>query len=140
MVTSSRSWWRSRSNAVFFDPKRRIRAYESLHFEKERTRPGSTGRSMSSPAPLLSFVPFGLLIGALARGITKGRGRVGWAPSMVVGAAGALIGGTLGRILVLVPDEVPMGFVASLLGALLLVAAHQASFRSRLKAARPSRP
>lgn len=95
---------------------------------------------MSSLTSLLSFVPFGLLIGALARAITKGRGRVGWAPSMLVGTAGALLGGTLGRVLVLVPDEAPMGFVASLLGALLLVAAHQAALRSRLKTARPSRP
>jgi uncharacterized membrane protein YeaQ/YmgE (transglycosylase-associated protein family) len=106
----------------------------------ERQKTDHAARSMSSLASLLQFVPFGLLIGALARALTKGRGRVGWAPSMLVGAAGALLGAILGRAFVLVRDEAPMGFVASLLGALFLVAAHQAFLRPRLQAVRPSRP
>ena len=83
------------------------------------------------------FLPFGLLIGALARMLARGRARGGWVVSMLVGAVGALAGGFIGRGLVLYRDEGPEGFVTSLLGALVAVVVHQAIVL-RAEALRPA--
>jgi uncharacterized membrane protein YeaQ/YmgE (transglycosylase-associated protein family) len=94
---------------------------------------------MSGLASLLEFVPFGLLIGALGRALGRGRGRLGWVLSMVLACGGALVGGELGRLVVPVRGEAPLGFAASLLGAFFIVTLHHTFFEPRLDAARPVR-
>jgi uncharacterized membrane protein YeaQ/YmgE (transglycosylase-associated protein family) len=91
----------------------------------------------------LPFLPFGLLIGLLGRmlagpkvgGVTV----VSWLPSLLAGAVGAVVGGILGRVVLLDRAERPQGFALSLLGALVLVVAYHAVLRWRLETAEPGR-
>lgn len=84
---------------------------------------------------VLEFLPFGLLIGALARLLAANRMPGPWAGSLVVGAVGAMLGGWLGRGLALYRGERPEGFAMSLLGALALVIAYHAFSLWRARAA-----
>ncbi len=88
----------------------------------------------------MQFLPFGLLIGVLARILARGKARSGWVASAAVGGAGALLGGWLGKSLALYRGERPEGFTVSLLGALALAVAYQAysSWRKPAKS-RPAR-
>jgi uncharacterized membrane protein YeaQ/YmgE (transglycosylase-associated protein family) len=74
----------------------------------------------------LVFLPFGLLIGALAKWLASRHGRSRTLPSMFAGGLGAVVGGECGRGLAVFRDEGPRGFAMSLLGAFVLVVAYHA--------------
>jgi uncharacterized membrane protein YeaQ/YmgE (transglycosylase-associated protein family) len=78
---------------------------------------------------IILFLVFGLVVGALARFIVRGRDPRGFVISMVVGVAGSFLGGFLGRALGWYQDGQPAGFVMSLIGAALLVVAFHAISR-----------
>ncbi len=78
---------------------------------------------------LLIFLIFGLVVGALARFIVPGRENGGWILSLAFGVAGAYLGGYLGQLLGFQRTNQPMGFVMSLVGAVLLVIAYHAFTR-----------
>ena len=81
---------------------------------------------------LILFLIFGLVVGALARLIVPGKEPGGWLTSLVLGVAGAFLGGFVGRALGMYTSEVTTGgFVMSLLGAILLVGIYQAVARRR---------
>ncbi len=65
---------------------------------------------------------FGLVVGALARLIVPGREPGGWVVSMLLGCAGALLGGFIGRALGIYREGDTAGFVMSLVGAIVVVA------------------
>jgi uncharacterized membrane protein YeaQ/YmgE (transglycosylase-associated protein family) len=70
---------------------------------------------------VIIFLITGLVVGALARFIVPGRESGGWLASLLVGVAGAFLGGLVGRAFGLYPsDQVTGGFIASLLGALVV--------------------
>jgi uncharacterized membrane protein YeaQ/YmgE (transglycosylase-associated protein family) len=73
---------------------------------------------------LIVFLLFGLVVGAIARRIVPERESGGWVVSMVLGAAGALLGGFFGRLVGLDGEGQPAGFVMSLVGAVTLVAVY----------------
>jgi uncharacterized membrane protein YeaQ/YmgE (transglycosylase-associated protein family) len=73
----------------------------------------------------VEFLPFGVLVGALARVLTIRRPSGGWARWMLVGGCGALVGGLSDRFFGFWPEEGPQGFATSLLGALVFVVAYQ---------------
>jgi uncharacterized membrane protein YeaQ/YmgE (transglycosylase-associated protein family) len=75
---------------------------------------------------VILFLLFGLVVGALARWIVPGKAPGGWIVSMLLGVAGAFIGGFIGRALGLYHEKQTAGFVVSLLCAILLVAAYHA--------------
>lgn len=75
---------------------------------------------------LVLFLLFGLIVGALARLIVPGREPGGWIISMLIGIAGAFLGGFLGRAVGLYREGEPAGFFMSLVGAVLLVATYHA--------------
>lgn len=83
---------------------------------------------------LLEFLPFGILIGLLGSMLAARKRRDTWWASMLIGGAGALVGGLLGRFLALSADEGPQGFALSLLGAFVVVAAYQALMIVRVRA------
>ena len=64
----------------------------------------------------------GLIVGALARLILPGRDPMGWLATSLLGIAGSVVGGLIGRVIfgegrgILRP-----GFLLSLLGAVLLL-------------------
>jgi uncharacterized membrane protein YeaQ/YmgE (transglycosylase-associated protein family) len=78
------------------------------------------------------FLIFGLVVGALARLIVPGREPGGWLTSLVLGVAGAFLGGLVGRALGMYSSDVTTGgFVMSLLGAIALVALYHGIARRR---------
>ncbi len=81
----------------------------------------------------LLFLLFGLVVGALARLIVPGKEPGGWIVSMALGVAGAFAGGLLGRVFGFYREGEPAGFIMSLIGAIVLVAAYQAITRRRLR-------
>src|SRR5260370_4507165 len=67
---------------------------------------------------LILFLIFGLVVGALARVIVPGREPGGWLASMLLGVAGAFLGGLIGRAFGLYSSDVTTGgFVLCLIGA-----------------------
>jgi uncharacterized membrane protein YeaQ/YmgE (transglycosylase-associated protein family) len=82
---------------------------------------------------LLLFLIFGLVVGALARLIVPGKEPGGWVVSMALGVAGAFAGGLLGRAAGWYREGESAGFIVSLIGAIVLVAAYQAIARRRVR-------
>ncbi len=80
---------------------------------------------------LILFLVFGLVVGALARLIVRGREPRGWVISMIIGVVGSFLGAFLGRALGWYREGQPAGFVMSLLGAVILVVAYHAISRRR---------
>jgi uncharacterized membrane protein YeaQ/YmgE (transglycosylase-associated protein family) len=82
---------------------------------------------------LILFLIFGLVVGALARLIVPGREPGGWLVSLVIGVAGAFLGGLIGRAFGLYGSDVTRGgFFMSLVGAIVLVAIYHAIARRRM--------
>jgi uncharacterized membrane protein YeaQ/YmgE (transglycosylase-associated protein family) len=80
---------------------------------------------------LIIFLLFGLVVGAVARLLVPGRQSGGWGVSMLLGVAGAFVGGLLGRAVGLYREGESAGFIMAVLGAVLLVVAYQAMIRRR---------
>jgi uncharacterized membrane protein YeaQ/YmgE (transglycosylase-associated protein family) len=73
---------------------------------------------------LIAFLVFGVIVGFLARAIMPGRQQMGVLATMLLGIAGAFVGGLIGSAIQGLPltDLHPGGLIGSLLGALLLLA------------------
>jgi uncharacterized membrane protein YeaQ/YmgE (transglycosylase-associated protein family) len=86
---------------------------------------------------LFGFIAFGALVGAVVRMLAAGRAG-GWTGSTLSGAAGALIGGAIGRVEVLRDRHDSGGFSLALVGAFIVVGvyAFPAARRARTVALR----
>lgn len=73
----------------------------------------------------LSLVLFGLVIGAIAKLLMPGRDPGGFIVTILLGIAGAVIGGYIGRLLGFYGPEEGAGFLMALLGAILLLALYR---------------
>jgi uncharacterized membrane protein YeaQ/YmgE (transglycosylase-associated protein family) len=110
---------------------RRVQAFPHAPGEPSGA-PGTTIRNLKELLMhLIAFLLFGLVVGVLARLIVPGREPGGWVISMLLGVAGAFLGGFLGRGLGLYREGEPAGFVMSLIGAIILVVAYHAMARRR---------
>ena len=72
----------------------------------------------------------GLIVGALAKFLTPGRDPGGFLITIAIGVAGSLVATFLGRALGLYAPGASAGFIASLIGAILLLVVYHA-FRGR---------
>jgi uncharacterized membrane protein YeaQ/YmgE (transglycosylase-associated protein family) len=63
----------------------------------------------------------GLVVGAIAKLLMPGRDPGGILATMLIGVVGAFIAGFLGRTLGWYNEGEPAGFIASILGAILLL-------------------
>jgi uncharacterized membrane protein YeaQ/YmgE (transglycosylase-associated protein family) len=71
---------------------------------------------------ILMWVLFGLVIGVVAKLLTPGRDPGGFVVTTLLGVAGALVGGFLGRAIGLYPSyQSTGGFFMSILGAVILL-------------------
>ena len=70
---------------------------------------------------ILGWIVFGLIVGALAKLVMPGRDPGGIVVTMLLGIAGAVIAGFLGRALGWYGAGEPAGFVMATLGAVLLL-------------------
>ena len=74
---------------------------------------------------ILWMLIIGLVIGAIAKLIMPGKDPGGIIVTMLLGVAGALIAGFLGRAIGWYQEGEPAGFIASVLGAILLLAIYR---------------
>ena len=70
---------------------------------------------------ILGWIVFGLIIGAIAKLLMPGRDPGGLIVTILLGIAGALLGGFLGRALGFYGPEDVAGYVMSLIGAIVLL-------------------
>ncbi len=70
---------------------------------------------------ILSWILFGLVVGALAKLVMPGDDPGGIIVTILLGIAGALVGGFLGRALGLYEPGEGAGWIAAFVGALLLL-------------------
>lgn len=70
---------------------------------------------------VIGWIVFGLIVGAIAKLLMPGRDPGGIIVTMLLGIAGALLGGFVGRSLGWYGPEDAAGFLMSLVGAILLL-------------------
>jgi uncharacterized membrane protein YeaQ/YmgE (transglycosylase-associated protein family) len=70
---------------------------------------------------VIGWILFGLIVGVIAKLLMPGRDPGGFIITMLLGIAGALLGGFLGRALGWYGPEDGAGFLMSLAGAVLLL-------------------
>jgi len=70
---------------------------------------------------ILGWIVFGLIVGVAARFVTPGRDPGGVILTILLGIAGALLGGFIGRGLGWYGENDPAGFFMALLGAILIL-------------------
>jgi uncharacterized membrane protein YeaQ/YmgE (transglycosylase-associated protein family) len=70
---------------------------------------------------ILGWILFGLVIGAIAKLLMPGRDPGGIIVTMLLGVAGALLGGFLGRLVGWYQPNEPAGYIVATLGAVLLL-------------------
>ena len=70
---------------------------------------------------ILGWIVFGLIVGAIGKLLLPGRDPGGIIVTILLGIAGAVLGGFLGRAMGLYGPGEAAGFVMSLLGAIVLL-------------------
>jgi uncharacterized membrane protein YeaQ/YmgE (transglycosylase-associated protein family) len=74
----------------------------------------------------LGMIIVGLIVGALAKLLMPGRDPGGMLVTMLLGIAGSIFAGLLGRGVGWYTAGEPAGFLASIIGAVILLAAYRA--------------
>jgi uncharacterized membrane protein YeaQ/YmgE (transglycosylase-associated protein family) len=69
----------------------------------------------------IGWIVFGLIIGIIAKLLMPGRDPGGFIVTILLGIAGALLGGFVGRALGFYAPGEPAGFFMALLGSILLL-------------------
>jgi len=80
---------------------------------------------------ILGWILFGLIIGALAKLVMPGRDPGGIIVTMLLGIAGAVLGGFVGRAMGFYGPGEAAGFVMSFVGAVLLLVLYRMMVRRR---------
>jgi uncharacterized membrane protein YeaQ/YmgE (transglycosylase-associated protein family) len=80
---------------------------------------------------MIGWIVFGLIVGLVAKLLMPGRDPGGFIITGLLGIAGALLGGSLGRALGLYQAGEPAGFVMSVLGAIVLLVLYRLVARPR---------
>jgi uncharacterized membrane protein YeaQ/YmgE (transglycosylase-associated protein family) len=70
---------------------------------------------------MIGHAIFGLVIGLLARAVLPGRQHMGLILTMILGMAGAWLGGLIGRLTGMYEEGRPAGFMMALAGALVVL-------------------
>jgi len=79
----------------------------------------------------LSLVLFGLVVGVIAKLLMPGRDPGGFIITILLGIAGALLGGWIGRLMGFYGPNEGAGFFMALLGAIILLAIYRLTMRRR---------
>lgn len=78
---------------------------------------------------IIGWLIIGFLAGALARLLVPGRDPMGWLGTLLLGLAGSLVGGFLAEVLF---DDQSVGLLGSVVGAVIVLLAYNAWFRSEM--------
>jgi uncharacterized membrane protein YeaQ/YmgE (transglycosylase-associated protein family) len=81
---------------------------------------------------ILSWILFGLVVGIIAKLLMPGRDPGGFIVTILLGIAGALVGGFVGRALNLYAENEGAGWLMSILGAVVLLALYRMMIRRRV--------
>lgn len=79
----------------------------------------------------IATIIVGLIVGAIARFLMPGRDPGGCLTTILLGIAGALIAGYIGRAIHWYEPGRPAGFIASIIGAMLLLLIYRLIFARR---------
>ncbi len=81
---------------------------------------------------ILAWILFGLVVGIIAKLLMPGRDPGGFIVTILLGIAGALLGGFIGRALNLYGPNESAGWIMSILGAIVLLALYRMMVRRRV--------
>ena len=81
---------------------------------------------------ILSWILFGLVVGVIAKLLMPGRDPGGFIVTILLGIAGALIGGFVGRAMGFYGENQGAGWLMSILGAVILLALYRMMARRRV--------
>ena len=81
---------------------------------------------------ILSWILFGLVVGVIAKLLMPGRDPGGFIVTILLGIAGALIGGFVGQALGIYGENQGAGWIMSILGAIVLLALYRMMVRRRV--------
>lgn len=74
----------------------------------------------------IGWIIFGLIVGIIGKFLMPGRDPGGFIVTIILGIAGALLGGFIGRALGLYQEGEPAGFIMAVIGAIILLAIYRA--------------
>jgi len=74
---------------------------------------------------ILSWILFGLVVGVLAKLVMPGNDPGGFIVTVLLGIAGAVVGGFLGRVLGFYGPNQAAGWLMSIVGAIILLALYR---------------
>lgn len=81
--------------------------------------------------PIIATLVIGLLVGAIAKLLMPGKDPGGCIITILLGIAGAFIAGYLGQAVGWYQPGQPAGFIASVIGAMLLLLLYRLLFRGK---------
>jgi uncharacterized membrane protein YeaQ/YmgE (transglycosylase-associated protein family) len=70
---------------------------------------------------IIAWIIFGLIVGIVAKFLMPGRDPGGFIITGLLGIAGALLGGYLGRAMGLYREGDPVGFIMAVVGSIILL-------------------
>lgn len=74
---------------------------------------------------VLGWILFGLIVGIVGKFLMPGRDPGGFIVTILIGIAGAVIGGYIGRALGMYREDDPVGFVMAVIGSVVLLAIYR---------------
>jgi uncharacterized membrane protein YeaQ/YmgE (transglycosylase-associated protein family) len=80
---------------------------------------------------IFAWILFGLVVGIIAKLLMPGRDPGGFIVTILLGIAGAILGGFLGRAMGFYGPDDPAGWIMSILGAMLLLFLYRLTIRPR---------
>jgi uncharacterized membrane protein YeaQ/YmgE (transglycosylase-associated protein family) len=80
---------------------------------------------------IISWIIFGLVVGVIAKLLMPGRDPGGFIVTILLGIAGAMVGGFVGRVLGLYREGQAAGYIVSILGAITLLLLYRVVLRRR---------
>jgi uncharacterized membrane protein YeaQ/YmgE (transglycosylase-associated protein family) len=81
---------------------------------------------------ILSWILFGLVVGIIAKLLMPGRDPGGFIVTILLGIAGAMVGGFIGRAMGFYGANEGAGWLMSILGAIVLLAIYRMMVRRRV--------
>jgi uncharacterized membrane protein YeaQ/YmgE (transglycosylase-associated protein family) len=80
---------------------------------------------------IISWIVFGLVVGALAKLVMPGDDPGGFIVTILLGIAGAMVGGLIGRAMGFYGPDQTAGYLMSIVGAIVLLALYRMLVRRR---------
>jgi uncharacterized membrane protein YeaQ/YmgE (transglycosylase-associated protein family) len=82
---------------------------------------------------VLGWILFGLIVGIVAKLLTPGRDPGGFILTILLGIAGAVLGGYVGRWMGFYGPNQAAGFITSVIGAIVLLLLYRMVSRPRMR-------